>query len=80
MLAIRNLNVHYGGIHALRGIDIDVPDGKIIYAAWAVSADFKWTIPGERPYRLFDIMGNRLPLQDSRNLVLTERPVYVVVD
>ncbi|MBR0409577.1 MAG: ABC transporter ATP-binding protein [Eubacterium sp.] len=30
MLAIRNLNVHYGGIHALRGIDIDVPDGRII--------------------------------------------------
>lgn len=30
MLAIRNLNVYYGGIHALRGIDIDVPDGKII--------------------------------------------------
>ena len=30
MLAIRNLNVHYGGIHALRGIDIDVPDGQII--------------------------------------------------
>ena len=30
MLAIRDLNVHYGGIHALRGINIDVPDGKII--------------------------------------------------
>lgn len=30
MLTIRDLNVHYGGIHALRGIDIDVPDGKII--------------------------------------------------
>ena len=30
MLAIRNLNVHYGGIRALRGIDIDVPDGQII--------------------------------------------------
>lgn len=57
-----------------------MPDGKIIYAAWAVSADFKWTIPGERPYRLFDMMGNRLPLQDSRNLVLTERPIYVVID
>ena len=57
-----------------------MPDGKIIYAAWAVSADFKWTIPGERPYRLFDMMGNRIPLQDSRVLVLTERPVYVVVD
>ena len=30
MLALRDLNVHYGGIHALRGINIDVPDGKII--------------------------------------------------
>jgi len=30
MLAIRDLKVHYGGIQALRGIDIDVPDGKII--------------------------------------------------
>ena len=30
MLAIRDLHVYYGGIHALRGIDIDVPDGKII--------------------------------------------------
>ena len=30
MLEIRNLNVHYGGIHALRGINLDVYDGKII--------------------------------------------------
>ena len=30
MLAIRDLDVHYGGIHALRGVNIDVPDGKII--------------------------------------------------
>ena len=30
MLAIRNLNVHYGGIHVLRGISLDVPEGKII--------------------------------------------------
>lgn len=30
MLKIRNLNVHYGGIHALRGIDIDVPENKIV--------------------------------------------------
>ncbi len=30
MLAIRDLHVYYGGIHALRGIDIDVPDGQII--------------------------------------------------
>ena len=30
MLAIRDLHVYYGGIHALRGISLDVPDGKII--------------------------------------------------
>ncbi len=30
MLSIKNLSVHYGGIHALRGISLDVPEGKIV--------------------------------------------------
>lgn len=30
MLEIKDLNVHYGGIHALRGIDLTIEDGKII--------------------------------------------------
>jgi len=30
MLSIRDLVVSYGGINALRGISIDVPDGKIV--------------------------------------------------
>lgn len=30
MLVIRDLNVHYGGIHALKGINIHVPEGKIV--------------------------------------------------
>ncbi len=30
MLSIKNLSVHYGGIHALRGISFDVPAGKIV--------------------------------------------------
>ena len=30
MLKIEGLSVFYGGIHALRGIDIEVPEGKII--------------------------------------------------
>ena len=30
MLKIRDLHVNYGGIKALKGINIDVPDGKII--------------------------------------------------
>ena len=30
MLRIQNLQVAYGGIQALRGIDMEVPDGKIV--------------------------------------------------
>jgi len=30
MLEIQNLSVHYGGIHALQGIDLSVPEGKIV--------------------------------------------------
>ena len=30
MLSIKGLHVFYGGIHALRGIDLDVSDGQII--------------------------------------------------
>jgi branched-chain amino acid transport system ATP-binding protein len=30
MLKLENLSVYYGGIHALRGIDLEVADGKIV--------------------------------------------------
>jgi branched-chain amino acid transport system ATP-binding protein len=30
MLKIESLSVHYGGIHALQGINLEVPDGKIV--------------------------------------------------
>lgn len=30
MLHVENLNVHYGVIHALKGVSIDVPQGKIV--------------------------------------------------
>lgn len=30
MLSISNLNVHYGGIHALKGISLEVPQNKIV--------------------------------------------------
>ena len=30
ILRIRNLNTYYGAIHALKGIDLDVPEGKIV--------------------------------------------------
>lgn len=30
MLSIKDLEVYYGGIHALQGISLDIPDGQII--------------------------------------------------
>ena len=30
MLKIDNLSVHYGGIHALQGVSLEVPDGQIV--------------------------------------------------
>jgi len=30
MLEIRDLNVHYGGIHALKGVSLRVEDGEIV--------------------------------------------------
>ena len=30
MLTIKDLHVHYGGIHALRGIDLEIAEGQII--------------------------------------------------
>ncbi|NLU10096.1 MAG: ABC transporter ATP-binding protein [Tepidanaerobacter acetatoxydans] len=30
MLEVKNLNVRYGGIHAVRGIDFNVPEGSIV--------------------------------------------------
>jgi branched-chain amino acid transport system ATP-binding protein len=30
MLKVENLSAHYGGIHALQGVDLEVPDGAIV--------------------------------------------------
>ena len=42
MLEIKDLHVSYGGIKALRGINIEVPDGKIVTLIGA-------TVPENRP-------------------------------
>ena len=39
MLKIENLCVSYGGIKALRGISLEVPDGKIVTLIGANGAD-----------------------------------------
>lgn len=44
MLSIKNLSVHYGGIHALRGISLDVPAGKIVTLVGANGAGKSTTL------------------------------------
>ena len=46
MLEIKNMSVHYGGIHALRGIDLTVEDGKIISLIGANGAGKSTTLKG----------------------------------
>lgn len=46
MLEIKNLQVHYGGIHALRGIDMFVESGKIISLIGANGAGKSTTLKG----------------------------------
>jgi len=57
MLKINNLNVHYGGIHALRGINIDVEEGKVISLIGANGAGKSTT--------LRTIMGLEQPTEGS---------------
>ena len=40
MLKIENLHVYYGGIHALRGINMEVADGQIISLIGANGAEY----------------------------------------
>ena len=44
MLEIKDLQVHYGGIHALRGITLNVEDGKIISLVGANGAGKSTTL------------------------------------
>ena len=61
MLAIRDLHVYYGGIHALDGISFDVPDGQIISLIGANGAGKSTTlksivglVPKERGHVYWD--------------------------
>jgi branched-chain amino acid transport system ATP-binding protein len=44
MIEVRDLHVHYGGIVALEGISLDIPDGKIISIVGANGAGKSTTI------------------------------------
>ncbi len=44
MLSVRNLDVHYGGIHAVKGVSIEVPRGKVVTLIGANGAGKSSTI------------------------------------
>ncbi len=46
MLEIKNLNVHYGGIHALRGVDMQIKEGSIVTLIGANGAGKSTTLRG----------------------------------
>ncbi|MCF8020742.1 leucine/isoleucine/valine transporter subunit; ATP-binding component of ABC superfamily [Petrocella atlantisensis] len=80
MLRVENLNVHYGGIHALRGITLDVEEGKIISLIGANGAGKSTTLRAimglEKPskgkiiYNGKDITGKQTKEIVKSNLVL----------
>lgn len=80
MLRVEDLNVHYGGIHALRGINLDVEKGKIISLIGANGAGKSTTLRAimglEKPskgkviYQDKDITGRPTKEIVKSNLVL----------
>ncbi|PKM95224.1 MAG: ABC transporter ATP-binding protein [Firmicutes bacterium HGW-Firmicutes-1] len=80
MLRVENLNVHYGGIHALRGISLNVEEGKIISLIGANGAGKSTTLRAvmglEKPsdgkiiYQDQDITGKATKEIVKSNLVL----------
>ena len=80
MLKIEGLSVFYGGIHALQGIDIEVPEGKIITLIGANGAGKSTTLnsiigivkptSGKITLAGIDITGNDPKVVVSQGLVL----------
>lgn len=80
MLKVEDLNVHYGGIHALRGINLEVEKGKIISLIGANGAGKSTTLRAimglEKPskgkviYQGQDITGKQTKEIVKSNLVL----------
>lgn len=58
MLKIENLHVYYGGIHALRGINMEVADGQIISLIGANGAG-----------KEYDAQGDNEPCAKSRKVI-----------
>ncbi len=70
MLKVRNLNVYYGGIHAIRGVDIDVNEGEIVTiigSNGAGKSSLLNSISGIVKYQgAIEYKGNPLPTQPHK--------------
>ena len=74
MLIIDNLNIHYGGIHALRGVSIEVPDKKIISLIGANGAGKSTTLKAimsliPKSSGTISFNGNDITKMTTRNIV-----------
>lgn len=81
MLKIENLNVHYGGIHALRGINIEIPEGKIVTLIGANGAGKSSTlrsIMGLVKKTSGSILYNNEPLDKYKTKQIVEKGIVLV--
>ena len=73
MLNIKGLNVHYGGIHALRDIDIEVPKNKIVTLIGANGAGKSSTLRSimgiVRSQGVIEYNGNNIQNSKTQNIV-----------
>lgn len=74
MLKIENLHVYYGGIHALRGINMEVADGQIISLIGANGAGKSTTLKAimslvQKPEGHIEFDGTDISKMNTRDVV-----------
>ena len=74
MLSLENLHVYYGGIHALKGISLEVPEGKIVTLIGANGAGKSTTLRS-----ISGIVSPREGRITFEGKDLTEVPAYDIV-
>ena len=75
MLEIRDLNVYYGGIHALKGISLEVEEGQIVSmigSNGAGKSSMMNAISGIVKYKSGEILYKGQPLPTAANKVVLE--------
>lgn len=81
MLEIKNLEVYYGGIHALKGINLEVPDNKIVTLVGANGAGKSTTlrtISNLVPSSSGSIVFNSEDITKSKTVEIVKRGITLV--